>query len=201
MMLPTLPTRTAPLVAGDGLISQVWYTFLNALWKLLGGLSGLVSSGPVYFDGNSIFSLSLSYGGQGPLDPAGTTSSTPVMMGIDQLIGFSIESFAMVTVCGEGANTSGGDGFTVSLRYGAWPPFPANGAAATGTVVCSQTASNVNANAKIPFSITGLAGGTGFVANDAYWLDISLSADGGGTATLTDVYITFLQLPSFPGMG
>lgn len=198
MTLPTLPTRTAPFVAGDGLASQVWYTFLYSLWNVLGGASGLAETGIVYFDGQSLVATQALAANFGAQNPTGTASSTEVMMGLASGLSntFSVQtsSNVLITVCGEVANSTGTHGATVSVLYDSSTP-PAHGDAVTGNELGVQTVSNVNAGAKIPFSITGLVQlDPGFT----YWIDVGLSANGGGTATVTNVsttYLTTLFLP------
>lgn len=198
MTLPTLPTRTASFVAGDGLVSQVWYTFLYNLWNVLGGASGLAKTGVVYFDGQGLVATQALAANFGSQNPVGTTSSTLVMMGLASGLSntFSVQtsSNVLITVCGEVANSTGTHGATVSLRYDN-STAPAHGSTVTGNEIGVQTVSNVNAAAKIPFSIIGLVQ---LDPGSTYWIDVALSANGGGTATVTDVsttYLTTLFLP------
>lgn len=121
-----------------------------------------------------------------PADPAGTTSTTGLMMGL--LSGITgwwsphVTGKALMLVFGWIANNTSGDGGKVQIRYGTGTG-PANGAALTGTAV--GTLINFTAaanNQKVPFMCIAIV--TGLTINGSYWIDVGLAAVTGGTATI-----------------
>lgn len=127
-----------------------------------------------------------------PADPTGTTSTTAVMMGLNQTITPAVSTRLLITICGQMANNTINDGATVQVRYGTGTA-PTNGAALTGTQLgASQTFTALVAAQKDGFSITGIA--TGLTIGTAYWIDAALNVVTGGTATVTGITVTASEL-------
>lgn len=125
--------------------------------------------------------------------PAGTTSATAVMMAVGGAITPGRSSKILVVVSGQMANGTAGDGATVDLRYGTGTA-PTNGAAVTGTLLgVAQTNTSVSAAQKSGFCLTGII--TNAAIGTALWFDVSLLAVTGGTATITGVTATAVELP------
>jgi hypothetical protein len=84
------------------------------------------------------------------------------------------------------------DGAKVQIRYGVGAA-PANGAALTGTAVgglVQYVAATVAQ--KAPFSLNALV--IGLILGQAVWIDVGLAAITGGTASITDVSITAIEV-------
>ena len=136
-----------------------------------------------------------------PANPTGTTNTTGVMMGLGHSpasIGFKANlgtGAVLVTICGTIFNAGGvGDGAKVAI-YAGTGAAPANGAALTGSQYSTylQYISSTTAG-KVPFSITTII--TGMTPNTQYWLDLALAAITGGTATVTDIQVSAIELPN-----
>jgi hypothetical protein len=98
----------------------------------------------------------------------------------------------LFTVSGQMANATAGDGATIDLRYGTGTA-PINGAAVTGTLVgIAQTATSISAAQKSGFSISYPI--TGLTIGTAYWFDISLKVVTGGTATITGISASAMEV-------
>jgi hypothetical protein len=124
-------------------------------------------------------------------DPAATTSTTGVMMGLAQAVTPSKSGNFLVVFQGVAANTLSGDGAFVELRYGTGSA-PANGAVLTGTLLLS-TEMTAAANVQIvPFSISIYL--SGLTVGTAYWLDLSVAATTAGTASVAGVSGTVIEL-------
>jgi hypothetical protein len=112
------------------------------------------------------------------------------MMGIG--VSFTPKSSGnfLITVNGSIGNTVSPDGATVGLRYGTGAA-PENGKGPTGTLLSFQfAASAVNAQS-VPFSMSYYL--PGLTINTAYWLDLSLAAFTGGSASVINVYATVYE--------
>jgi hypothetical protein len=107
------------------------------------------------------------------------------MMGAGGTITPVLSTRVIVTISGQMANATAGDGATIDIRYGTGTA-PVNGAAVIGTLVgIAQTATSVTAAQKSGFSISYPI--TGLIVGTTYWFDISLMAITGGTATIAGV--------------
>lgn len=127
-----------------------------------------------------------------PADPATTTSTTGVMMGLAGAITPQVTGRIRVQICGDMDSTISGDGAQVQIITGTGTA-PTNGAALTGTAVGSltklQVASTTN---RTPFCVSAIV--TGLTLGTAIWMDISLAAITGGTARVRDISITAFEL-------
>ncbi|MEM3845775.1 MAG: hypothetical protein QXU98_08740 [Candidatus Parvarchaeota archaeon] len=126
-----------------------------------------------------------------PSNPNGTTSTSPVQMGLG--VGYipSITGRLLILIFGEASNNTAGDGATVQLSYGTGVA-PSNGASATGTAVGSKISITSNAaNQTVPFALgyilTGLAIGTN------YWFDLQVAAVTGGTASVSNLTVLIIE--------
>ena len=123
-----------------------------------------------------------------PSNPTGTTSTTPVMMGLAGTLTPLYKTRMFVSIQGTIANSTISDGATVRCYFGT-STAPTNGAALTGTAIGSaRTNSTLIAGAGVPFSCGGWV--TGLTANTAYWIDAAVAAVTGGTASITAVDIS-----------
>ena len=132
--------------------------------------------------------------GASQLNPTGTTSAAGVMMGLGATykITPTYSGTHLITITGNMANNVAGDGASLRMAYGTGIA-PTNGAAATGTVVGSQLINkSTAANQSEPFSTTILV--TGLTVGTAYWFDINLARVTGGTATISGVSCSILEV-------
>lgn len=124
--------------------------------------------------------------------PTLTASTSLVMMGCSGTITPLQSTRLLVTISGQMANSVAGSGVGVELRYGTGTK-PANGAAASGTVVgIVQEAVSVSAGQKSGFSITGII--TGLTPGTAVWLDAAVKAITSGNATITGVTVSAVEV-------
>lgn len=123
-----------------------------------------------------------------PLNPTGTTNTTGLMMGLNKIITPVRSGNLQVTICGVVANSTTADGAKWQIRAGTGSA-PANAAVLTGTAYGSlQQMTFLTGLLSIPFSITALI--TGLTIGTAVWIDLSLGANTGGTATVTSVAVS-----------
>jgi hypothetical protein len=125
--------------------------------------------------------------------PAGTTSTTFVMMGVDVQFATLTNTRAQVVVSGQIANSSNGGTSTAALRYGTGTP-PVNGAADTGTAFGDIVAyvATSGGGSYAPFSQNAVI--TGLTPGQTYWIGIALMASAGSTASLRNVQVSAVSL-------
>jgi hypothetical protein len=124
--------------------------------------------------------------------PAGTTSLTAVMQGIGGSITPTSYNNALIAVSGQMVNATVADGATVDIRYGTGTA-PVNGAAVTGTLVgIAQTSGSITAGQKSGFSVVAVV--NGLIPGTTYWVDASLMAVTGGTASISGITVTTVEL-------
>lgn len=128
-----------------------------------------------------------------PANPTGTTDTTGVMMGLGGVITPTVTGRILVTVCGTIFNpTAIADGAKVQLRTGTGTA-PANGDALAGTAAGGlQQYVAATVAEKAPFSVTAIV--SGLTLNAARWIDVSLAAITGGTATITDLSLSAVEV-------
>ena len=128
-----------------------------------------------------------------PGNPTGTSSTTAVMMGLAVAYTPKVTGTALVIINGTIANASAiADGGKVQIYYGTGTA-PANAASLTGTAAGAQVSYVAATTAEVsPFSlsatITGLSSGT------PVWVDVSLAAITGGTAALTNLSVSVVEV-------
>lgn len=153
-------------------------------------LFGLTGSQP---GANGFVSAAKSTAQAAPSDPTGTTNTTGVMMGLAGSFTPTRSGAALIVISGTIFNaTAIGDGAKTQIRYGTGTA-PANAAALTGTAVGNlvQYVAATTAE-KAPFSVNAIV--TGLTRLTTYWIDLSLAAITAGTASLSDISISVVEL-------
>jgi hypothetical protein len=131
-----------------------------------------------------------------PTNPTGTTSTAGVAMGLNQVFTPIRSGTALVTVSGSVTNSAASGGSSMLLAYGSGTP-PTNGLAGAGLGASLGSAIRAQNNASmaaaiIPFSISAVI--TGMTLGTAYWLDLILAAVTSGTATVSAINVTIIEL-------
>ena len=129
-----------------------------------------------------------------PSNPTGTTNTSGLMMGLAGSITPTQTGRVLVVVTGNIANNTNADGAKVRLRLGTGSA-PANAGALTGTVygtIAEDTGAGLIGADKTPFTLQALI--TTLTVNTAYWIDCDLAAITAGTASITDVYISVIEV-------
>ena len=128
-----------------------------------------------------------------PGNPAGTASTVGVMMGLAGAITPAVSGIVLLMVSGTIFNPGAiADGGKVQLRFGSGSA-PANAASLTGTAVgglVQYTAATTTQTA--PFSVQAVV--SGLTVSTTYWIDVGLAAITGGTATISDVSVSAVEL-------
>lgn len=131
-----------------------------------------------------------------PANPTGTTDTTGKMMGLAGSITPSQTGRILLMLSGNISNSTAaaGDGGKVQLRFGTGTA-PTNGAALTGTTAGGQVSMLLErATASDPFPFALQAVITGLTIGTAYWLDAALAAIAGGTAIITNLSLTAVEI-------
>jgi hypothetical protein len=129
------------------------------------------------------------------VDAVGTTSTAGVMAGYGIVVQPNVTGVFLAIFTGQFSNSVSGDGTYAQVCWGTGTP-PANGAAPAGTPIPQGVymlhipASSGQVQA--PFSVTGLI--TGLAPGTNYWLDLLQAAMTGGTAQLTGVSWTVVEI-------
>lgn len=118
------------------------------------------------------------------LNPAGTTSTAGVMMGLAGSITPVFDGKVMVIVTGSITNSLGNAGGKVQIRYGT-SKTPGNGSALSGTLAGTPIEMSSATAATFPFTASAMIVGLATGVN--YWLDVSLTSISAGKATLTSL--------------
>jgi hypothetical protein len=128
-----------------------------------------------------------------PANPAGTTSTSGVMMGLALAFTPVMTGRILVLCKADIQNNTAGDGGTFLIGYGTGTA-PVNGAALTGSVVgVAATQAQVAAASKSYSTCTfGIA--TGLTLSTAIWIDLRLLAVTGGTAALQSINVVVLEI-------
>jgi hypothetical protein len=123
-----------------------------------------------------------------PSNPTGIASLGGLMSGVGAACTITPKFSTRLNVNFNGSisNTVAADGASSTIRFGVGTP-PVNGAALTGTVVGSAVVANPmqSAGGLMPFSIEAIV--TGLTPGIPVWLDLSLAAVTGGTASLQNL--------------
>lgn len=122
--------------------------------------------------------------------PTGTTSTTPVMMGLAGTITPRGDGVVLMILAGDVVNNTGGDGATVQVRYGTGTA-PTNGGALAGTPCGGTLTDNTGGTVREIFSSSCLA--TGLSLGTTYWIDVAVAAVTGGTATIADLSLSAVE--------
>lgn len=127
-----------------------------------------------------------------PANPTGTTSTTGVMMGLAGAITPVYTGRVLIIICGSVENGTINDGAKWQIRYGTGTA-PVNTAALTGTTAGPlQTLTETVAAEIVPFCLSAIV--TGLTLATAIWVDLSLAAVTGGTATILNVGISIVEI-------
>jgi hypothetical protein len=123
-----------------------------------------------------------------PSNPTGTAATgAAVMMGLAQLFTPGYSTRVKIEIVGMMANSTINDGATVQIRFGTGTA-PTNAAALTGTAAgAAQSFSSLIAASKTGFCLSAIV--TGLTIATQYWIDASLVALVGGTATITNLTV------------
>jgi hypothetical protein len=132
-----------------------------------------------------------------PSNPAGTTSASYVMMGLGSTIAVTPTKSGKVRLVVSGKIGSGdlSDEVTLKIAWGTGS-VPANGAAATGTVVGLEYTCGAayNPSSMRPFFVKNLII-SGLSAGTAHWFDVQMKRiSGAGTPTISDIEASVEEL-------
>jgi hypothetical protein len=128
-----------------------------------------------------------------PADPAGTTSTTPVQMGLAGSITPATSGKVMIIISGRILNTTALGESMVQISYGAGTA-PVNGVAATGTIAGNQVLWSLPPAGSPPVPFTTNAVVTGLTLGTPYWIDLQLQA-AGGKAYVESLSISAIEVP------
>lgn len=127
-----------------------------------------------------------------PANPATTTSTVGVMMGLAGAITPIKSTIIKIKATGSINNNTASRGAFVAMRYGAGAA-PTNGAATAGTLVGAGTFhNNAAANLTVPFAVSGII--TGLTLGTAYWIDLWLGSLTSGTSGLFGITMTAYEI-------
>lgn len=136
-------------------------------------------------------------GGFTPSNPTGVVGAA-VMMGLGSTCTITprVSGLIGIWLTGDlGTNATAGTTMIVQLKYGTGTA-PVNGAAVTGTsagAATTLTLTSYTSGDRYPFSACGHV--SGLTVGTAYWIDISLSASGGGTGTSQNLSMIVRESP------
>ena len=128
-----------------------------------------------------------------PSNPAGTTSTTGVMMGLAVSYTPTRSGIVQATVSGQLQNNTAGDGVKVLLYYGTGGA-PTNGSALTGTQKGQGQYWDACATASKRYTFAFDTIVSGLTLNTAYWFDLGVAAITGGTASVAGLEIVITEL-------
>jgi hypothetical protein len=125
--------------------------------------------------------------------PAGTTSTTYVMMGLGHVLSSQVASRLWVSIDGRIANNTNGRETDVVVCCGIGTP-PVNGAAQVGTIITQPAAfvATTGGGAFAPFSLTATV--SGITPQMNYWFDLAVKVTG-GTGNVSDIDACAMGLP------
>lgn len=151
-----------------------------------------VSGGP-RFQLDRQYTLLANSNQSSPANPASSSSSTGVMMGIPIPITPARSGTLMVTISGDMGNANNNSGGIVQIRYGTGTA-PVNGAALIGTPVGGAV--RTYETGTFPFSLNSIVGNvTPLTLGVTYWFDLSLAWRGNaGPVSVKDLSISILEL-------
>lgn len=158
-------------------------------------LLGLTAADYLLHNGQQVYgalesatSVPVSFG-----NPAGTTSTSPVMLGLGVTATPATTGRFLVTMLGQASSTVAGDGVGFCLRFGTGSA-PGNGAALIGTQIGPGPNNNnvvPPSGTTSPISQTSLV--TGLTIGTTYWFDGCQKAITGGTASLLGVGLSVME--------
>lgn len=173
--LPKNPIDKFRLYVKGSVYGLYVYDAVNKLWRFLTPFGiGAESSGS-------------------PSNPSGTTSTTGVMMGLNQLITPLITGKVMVIISGCMKNTTNTDGTQTQIRYGTGTA-PTNGASLTGTTAGGLVHYDNPAGLTIHVPVTVQAIVSGLTIGTPYWFDLSLASITGGTSNIESLSVSIIEI-------
>lgn len=193
----TSPTGLTKVSLGhDGTGASQWNGYIDRvviLPKIRLGNQAVVSVAGSSVGGNGYVVPSGATYQATPSNPTGTTNTTGLMMGLAGGITPAKSGDVLMIISGTIFNaTAIADGGKVQIRYGS-TATPANGDALTGTAVGSQPQYIASTTAeKVPFTCNAIV--SGLVRGTFYWIDLGLAAITGGTASISDVSMSIVEL-------
>ncbi len=121
------------------------------------------------------------------------TQTTVKMAGLAGSITPVFSGTVLLTISGDMANASGiGEGVQVQASYGTGTA-PTSATAVTGTQCGGlQKYNSSTTGGKVPFSVNCLI--TGMTVGTAYWLDLTEAQVAGGTASISDVSVSAIEV-------
>lgn len=124
-----------------------------------------------------------------PSDPAGHTSATLLMQGIGITFTPNATGNVFITISGNLANGTNGDGIDYRGQFGTGTP-PVNGATSTGTQfsIISELTKVNGAASNYSFLLSG--GLKGLSIGTTYWVDMATKAVPGGNCTVNNLSVT-----------
>lgn len=126
-------------------------------------------------------------------NPPGTTNTGGVQMGLGGTITPTVTGRVLMLISGDVINNTILDGAKVQIRYGSSSPGPVNGSALAGTAAGGQVQYlAATSSGRAPFCLNALV--TGLTLSAATWIDASLAAVTGGTATIENLSVTATEL-------
>src|SRR5215475_4444575 len=125
--------------------------------------------------------------------PAGTTSTTGVMMGLAVAFTPQRSGNCLIIFTGMASNSTIGDGVVITGRIGTGSA-PTNGAAITGSALTTTAQAHYVAPTAATAAGWTIATTQGLAVGTPYWLDVAVAAITGGTATVTDLQVVVVEL-------
>lgn len=185
----TLLTGTAAggTPTAQGILDNIAGGITNAHYLRANGTHVILDSLKV----NDIGNLLANSAGFTPANPASTTSTTLVMMGLGASVTYHPIGTGIVTVqvAGTGATASAGVGFNVGIRYNTGTA-PAHGAAVTGTTAGADITDHGSGTSQVGWaSCARLA----LTAGSTYWFDIALSTSNAADAASVSSVMFVIQ--------
>lgn len=124
--------------------------------------------------------------------PSGIANTGGLMLGLNTMITPVYTGRVLITICGVVAQSTTADGAFWHIRTGTGSA-PANGAALIGTQQGGQQSMTfLTGVLKVPFSISVIQ--TGLMLATAIWVDLVLGTVTGGTATMTQVEVSAVEI-------
>ncbi|MDP4288869.1 MAG: hypothetical protein Q8922_13145, partial [Bacteroidota bacterium] len=131
-----------------------------------------------------------------PASPTGTSNTGYFeQMGLAGSITPNASGKVFITISGTVQNSTAGDGAYVGIDYGTGTA-PANGVGMAGTAAGSQvlfTEPGTGTPIPVPFSTNAIV--TGLTVGTTYWIDLIVVPGNGGTAKVSQLSISAMEMP------
>mgnify|MGYP001590177998 FL=1 len=127
-----------------------------------------------------------------PADPTGTTSTTAVMMGLAGSLTALGSLRFLIMLSGDCSNNTTADGVDVQLSYGTGAA-QANGGALAGTQIGGKVRfTALTGVLTVPFALQAVV--SSLTLGTAYWIDAAVNAVTAGTASISNLSLTVVEL-------